>query len=144
MNLGTTHFNRDDLDIKYFTREANASVEEYKKILNGSDIKFTHEEISEFKANEVKKKVAGAIASIAETLNGGDKKDVVAGMLLGLRMTHRYIQSEFWQGMIQLITETSKLDKMANFDGRNDWTREACERMAVAAWNPDAVNMEKQ
>ena len=128
-----------EYELKHFTREAEAEVEELRT--GGYDI--SEEELRDRKKEIIVNKVAGAIASIADVLNGGDQKDVVEGMLLGLRTTHRYIQGQFWQGMLEFIKQTGDLDTGMNFDGRNEWTKDLCKRMAVAGWNPDAVNMEK-
>jgi len=131
-----------DLNVRSFTREADKEVEESASLYTPEDA-MSSEDKRDMRKEIVQHKVAEAIASIAETLNGGDKADVVAGMLLGLRQTHRYIQSEFWQGMLEFIKQTGALDSAQNFDGRNEWTKDLCQRMAVAGWNPDAVNMEK-
>lgn len=117
------------LEIRKYNREAEKEVAE---MFEGNGLDVSEDVVNKIRRELIQNKVASAIASIAETLNSGSQEDVVEGMLLGLRMTHRYIQSEFWQGMIQLIKRTSELDFNANFDGRNDWVKIACKRMYEA------------
>jgi len=126
-------------NIRNYTSEADAKfdTDKYKEACS-------YDEINKFKDEYIQDQVAESIASIADTLNGGDVADVVAGMLKGLRVTHRYIQSEFWKGMVEFIKQTGELDKAANFDGRNEWTQDLCKRMYVAGWYPESVNMDSK
>jgi len=129
-----------EFEIKNFNREAD---EEVRKLTEANPELYTDEQKRDVRNEIVRKKVAGAIASIADTLNGGSQEVTVEGLLWGLRCTHRYIQSEFWRGMLEFIKKTGDLDPIRDFDGRNEWTKDLCQRMAVAGWNPDAVDMEK-
>ena len=123
----------DNLNIRSYTREAEKEVEETAALYSPEDA-MSNEDKRDMRKDIVRQRVAEATASIAETLNGGNQEDVVAGMMEGLRRTHRYIQSEFWKGMIEMIKQTSELDSAVNFDGRNEWTKAWCERMHKAGW----------
>ena len=130
----------NEFNIRSFTREAQEEVKAQEDMFKDSDRVISSEFKRQQKSELVQHKVAEAIASIAETLNGGDQADVIAGMLQGMGRTHRYIQSEFWRGMLEFIKQTSKLE---NFDGRNEWTQDLCARMYQAGFYPETVNMEK-
>ena len=57
----------------------------------------------------------------------GCLEEAAEGLTNGIMNTHRYLQGEFWQTMINVM---KKYGDSPYFDARNEWAVHACKRMA--------------
>ena len=121
--------------------EATAEVEEKNQKYNlGLEGKELRDEIRKV----FKKKVTEHTQILVDSLNTmGCSDSVVDAMLTGIRLSHRHLQGEFWHGIIKLMKAQGNLDPVRDFDGRNEWTKEACERMYIAGMYPESIDLEK-
>jgi hypothetical protein len=75
----------------------------------------------------VKEKISKLTEQLVDATNIMGMMDIVVeGILLGLTRSHRYLQSEFWQAMSEVII---KYGNSENFDARNEWAVQMCKRM---------------
>ena len=78
----------------------------------------------------LKKKVTELTERLVDGFNTMGSEDVVReGMFDGIQRSHRYLQGEFWKGMLKVI---KNYGENKHFDARNEFAVKMCKRMGEA------------
>lgn len=101
----------------------------------GIRLNWSRDQISEHAEEKTKKEVSELMSTLVDAFNTSNSDIIEAGILEGINKNHRFIQSEFWSGMVKVMKQYSEQDKTMFFDGRNEHCRDMCKRMASEALN---------
>ena len=70
-----------------------------------------------------------AIETLTRALNGGTRRDVIAGLVQGLSREHRYLQSEAIWALLEAL---ARLPQETGTDARNEHAVNACADVYAA------------
>lgn len=116
-------------------------TEEYFKAKQlGEKLGWDSEEIYREADNAVRHRVMEMTRDLVDAFNStGSHETIILGMLDGITKSHRFLQSEFWAGMICLMARYGDLPEHC-FDARNEVYQRVTKRMARVAHDPDYDN----
>lgn len=105
---------------------------ESKKL--GERLGWSSDQIHDHANEKTQAKIAEITRELVDAFNSSASQDVViTGMLEGITTSHRFLQTEFINGLIKLFDQYAELDERY-FDGRNQAYKYVCDRMAKAAY----------
>jgi hypothetical protein len=76
---------------------------------------------------ETFRKTRDAVKSLGDLLNGGDKGAVLAGIVEGLLLQHRYLQNEAIITLLTALGEFGGLSAGQHTDARNEFAHKLCK-----------------
>jgi len=116
-------------------------TEEYFKAKKlGEKLGLSNEDIRAEANNAVRHRISELTKELVDAFNSTGSGDIVVdGILDGITHSHRYLQSEFWAGMICLMERYSQLPDHY-FDPRNELYKTITKRMGRVAHDPDYDN----
>ena len=104
---------------------------EAKKL--GEKIGWSQTEINAHAVDGVQVEISELMGQLVDAfINTSPDEITEAGILHGINKSHRYLQAEFWTGMINVMRNYSEQDENMFFDGRNRHCRDILKRMVEA------------
>jgi len=98
----------------------------------GEQIGWSQSEINAHATAGAQNEIASLMKQLVDAFNTSADETTEAGMLQGINKSHRYLQAEFWTGMINVMRKYSEQDENMFFDGRNIHCRKMLKRMVEA------------
>ena len=116
-------------NFEYITRNAN-TIASYRK----EKFNLTDEDFNEDRNEMIVDAIAQNVRELVECTNAsGHQKQVVKGIVKGLRNSHRYLQGEFMLALGKALTEYGK----SYTDSRNAHAVKMAGRMGVVSSHPE-------
>ena len=113
----------------------------YINKLASAELDISEEELSKIKREETVKRISEAVQQLIDTTNRGNKEELVEGLMDGFLRSHRYLQSEMWQVLLDFIKAYGEQE---HFDARNGWAVDMCKRMHMAGYDPSTDEVLKK
>lgn len=98
----------------------------------GEKFGWSQEEILSYAEEKAQDKLAQMMTDLVNEFNSTQNEFAIKGFLLGLNKSHRYLQSEFWSGMVQMMELYVNQDETMFFDGHNIHCKDMIKRMLEA------------
>jgi len=121
--------------------EITKDFEENKEIMTKEAVDQFPDETPEWAYNkllrkyiddEIKEAIVKMTMDMVDVNNGPRSSEVAEMMLEGVLRSHRYLQGEFWNTILQLMKKYAESDRKY-FDPRNENARKMCEEI-VKNW----------
>lgn len=100
----------------------------------GADAYYEHER------KEVEKAMAELTNEFLESFNKYFTTQITKGIVQGFQKTHRQIQADALNGMVQVFGELAKGLKTNAYDARNEYALKMAENMYLAATNNKVID----